>query len=76
MGLTERGLDDTNLRRRSVQARKRTPIVHDHARADDFGSAIDGSCDEGDLEQGGELVELGSGGSGVDEAALMVTILA
>jgi len=28
------------------------------------------------LEQGGELVELGSGGSGVDEAALMVTILA
>ena len=68
--LTERRLDHTDLGRGRVEPGEGGPVIDDDAGADNLGSAVDGTGDEGDLEEGGELVELGSGGPRMDEAAL------
>jgi hypothetical protein len=70
--LTERSLNHADLRRRRVEPRESTPVIHDEPGANDVGPAVDRAGHEGDLEEGGEFVELGARGFGVDEAALRV----
>lgn len=66
----EGGLDDGHLGGGGVETGEGAPVVDDHAGANDLGTAVDGSGDEGHLQQRRELVQLRTGGLGVDETAL------
>lgn len=54
----ERGLDDRDLGRGRVQSSKRTPIIHDQAGADHFGTTVDRSRHERYLKQRRQLILL------------------
>ena len=53
-GLTlqaESGLDDRDFRSSGVETGESAPIVDDETGADHIGSSVNGTSDEGDLEQ-------------------------
>lgn len=64
-------LDNTQLRRRRIQARDRQPIIDDHPRADDGTPAIHTARDQRHLQQGGELVLIPNGRFGMHDPALV-----
>jgi hypothetical protein len=72
-GLTESSFNNRNFSGGSVETGECAPIVDDETGTDDFRSSVDGSGDEGNLEQGREFVEFRSGCFGVYETALEIS---
>ena len=68
--LTESSLHNADLGSSSIQSSKRTPIIHHETGTDNFRSSVDGTGDKGHLEQGRELVQLGTRSFRVNETAL------
>lgn len=66
----EGGLNDADLGGRRVEAGEGTPVVDHHTGTNHFGTAVDGSGDQWDLEERRQLVELGPRRLGVNKAAL------
>ena len=71
VGELEDGIDDGQLRRCRLRAREGCPVVDYHASADLITASVDRACAHGNLDEGGDGVELSDGAHWVHQAALV-----
>ena len=62
-------LNDSNLGGGGLETAEDGPVVGDYSGADSGVTTVDGTGDDGDLEEGRDLIHIGDGGTGVDDAS-------